>query len=129
MSTGLQTDQSSAERSDDRRRERRAEVDFTVRLQAPVRADGQAVELSPGGMRLEVGQDLTHAVQVSLEFDLPEAPGPIGVLADVRWHEKRGSKSDPHWVYGLRFDDLDQSEGDAIRGHIEALRARRQVAE
>lgn len=129
MSTGLESEESEPEPSDDRRREPRVDVEFPVRFQAPVRTEGRALELSSSGLRVEVGDDLSRAVQVSVEFDLPEAETPIGALADVRWHKQLGPKSDPRWVCGLRFDDLTRDEQAAIRGHIEAVRARRHVGE
>jgi hypothetical protein len=122
MSTGVE---SETEVADERRREPRVDVDFSVRFQAPLRAEGRAMELSSSGLRVEVGDDLSHAVQVSVEFDLPEADAPIGALADVRWHKQLGPKSDPSWVCGLRFDDLTRDQQAAIWGHIEAVRARR----
>lgn len=129
MSSGLETEESEPEVLDNRRRERRVDVEFSVRFQAPVRTEGQALELSASGLRVETGEDLSHAIQVSVEFDLPEAEAPIGALADVRWHKQLGPKSDPRWVYGLRFDGLSADQQAAIRGHIEAVRARRHVGE
>lgn len=129
MSTGLEMEESDAEVVDNRRRELRIDVEFPVSVQTPVRADGSALELSVGGLRLKLSEDLSHAIQVSLEFSLSETDARIGALADVRWHKKLGPKSDPHWVYGLRFDNLSTDEQKAIRGHIEAVRARRHVGE
>lgn len=103
----------------ERRQDRRLEVDFPIRMYSPVRGDGEALELSAGGMRVEVTEDLSHVMHVSLEFELPELDEPIGCLADVRWHKQMGPKSEPRWVCGLRFSDLDDRYRAAIAQYVE----------
>lgn len=129
MPEGLQAEGSESEAVEERRRTERLEVEFPVRIQAPVRADGEALELSTGGLRLELGEDLSHAVHISLEFSLPGTDRRIGALADVRWHKKMGPKSRPRWVYGLRFSDLTSEDETAILEHIEAEAASAASAE
>lgn len=98
----------------ERRQNRRLEVDFPIRLYSPVRGEGRVLELSAGGMRVEVTDDLSHVMHISLEFDLPGLDEAIGCLADVRWHKQMGPKSEPRWVCGLRFSDLDERYRAAI---------------
>lgn len=124
MTEGLMVEESESEVADDERREHeRVDVDFPIQVQAPVQTRGRAIELSKGGIRIEVGEDLSHAMHVSFRFDLPGRSSPVGTLADIRWHEKTGSKADPTWIYGLRFSDLEPEEKSTIGAYLEELRA------
>lgn len=119
MSQGLMAEESESEVAEERREHSRVEVELPVRIQAPVRTEGEVLELSEGGLRIEIDEDLTHAMHVSLEFDLPSRNRPVGTLADIRWHKQMGPKADPRWIYGLRFTELDAQEEEAIRECIE----------
>jgi c-di-GMP-binding flagellar brake protein YcgR len=119
MSQGLMAEESESEVVEERREHRRVEVELPVRIQAPVRTEGKALELSEGGLRIEIDEDLTHAMHISLEVELPTLEQPVGTLADIRWHEKMGPKADPRWIYGLRFTELDEREEAAIVEYID----------
>ncbi len=118
MSQGLTTEESESDIARERRVHGRVEVEFAVRIQAPVRTTGQALELSEGGLRVEIGEDLSQAMHVSIEFDLPDRRLPIGVLADIRWHKQMGPKADPRWIYGLRFSEVDDEAAAAIERFV-----------
>lgn len=112
-------EESEADQNEERRRERRVDVEFPVRFQVPTPADGEVLELSKSGLRAEVGEDLSHVLHVSLEFELPSGSRPIRAIADVRWHKQIGPKSDPRWLVGLRFSDITETDQSAISDFID----------
>lgn len=122
MEPDSEIEEETDEQTSERRRFERVDVEFPVRVQAPSRTDARAEELSPGGLRLVVEEDFTHAVHVSLRFELPDTDQAVSALADIRWHEKKGSRAEPRWVYGLQFAELDDEHSSAIESFVERNR-------
>jgi hypothetical protein len=89
--------------TDDRRLETRVDVDLWVDQQhASEKTYCRAVDISPGGLRFDLG--LAHAVGtiVHLRFTLPGDTTPVEVKAEVVGAEWRGNRPVTH----LRFVDL-----------------------
>jgi CheY-like chemotaxis protein len=68
-------------------------------------AQGQILNLSPGGAQLDLGASLNPGMEVALAFEIPGGMGPFRVTARVQW-KKEGK-------LGLAF--LDVSEDDQKR--------------
>jgi len=68
-------------------------------------AQGQILNLSPGGAQLDLGAALRPGMELSLAFEIPGGQGPFRVTARVQW--KKDGK------LGLSF--LDLTEEDRIR--------------
>lgn len=68
-------------------------------------AQGQILNLSPGGAQLDLGAALRPGMELSLAFEIPGGQGPFRVTARVQW--KKDGK------LGLSF--LDVSEEDRAR--------------
>jgi CheY-like chemotaxis protein len=65
-------------------------------------AQGQILNLSPGGAQIDLGASLNPGMQVSLAFDIPGGQGPFRVNARVQW-KKEGK-------LGLSFLDVSQED-------------------
>ncbi|MFB6350522.1 MAG: PilZ domain-containing protein [Bradymonadaceae bacterium] len=122
MSEGVMLEESESEVVEERRAYGRIEVECPIRVEAPVRTEGHTLELSEGGARVELEDDVSRATRVSIQLELPDRTTPIGTIADIRWHEKVGSREDPRWICGLQFTELDGDEEAAIEELIEKLR-------
>ena len=105
-----------AEAEDDRRLETRVDVDIWVDQQhASEKTFCRAVDISPGGLRFDLG--LAHQVGtvVNLRFTLPGDGAPVEVKAEVVGAEWRGNRPVTH----LRFVDLSGDNHVRITRFIE----------
>lgn len=100
--------------------DRREELRRTFVVQAQVLsaeghmlAQGHVVELSPGGMRLDVNLDLDIGREVEVVFRLPGAKDPLRVKSVVRWRQ------DP--ATGLQLVGVDAGQAQQLEELIKPL--------
>ena len=74
---------------------------------------GHIVELSPGGVRLDVNLDLQPGREVEIVFRLPGAKEPVRAKSVVRWRQ------DP--ATGLQLVDIDPAQAQQLQELIKPL--------
>ncbi len=94
---------------EDRRRAKRRALIVDVTLLSsegqPV-ASGRVLDLSTGGVQVDLGVPLAQDSQVKLGIALPDAAEPLIATAEVRWREGH--------VVGMRFVDLPSEAVDRL---------------
>ncbi len=75
---------------------------------------GTVVDLSAGGMRVRLGQQLRVGDRLAIRLTLPGAAQRIGAVAVVRRIAPVERADPPRWDHGCQFERLDRRTEDAI---------------
>ncbi|MCX2728208.1 PilZ domain-containing protein [Thermomicrobium sp. 4228-Ro] len=75
---------------------------------------GTIVDLSAGGIRLRLPQQLRPGDRLAVRFALPGTTQPVGAVAAVRRVVPVERADPPRWDHGCQFERLDRRTEDAI---------------
>ena len=75
---------------------------------------GTIVDLSAGGIRLRLAQQLRPGDRLAVRFALPGTVQPVGVVAVVRRVAPVEHADPPRWDHGCQFERLDRRTEDTI---------------
>lgn len=101
-----------------RRQGPRIKVVFTVQTMGGARETlGKAVDLSIGGLCLEVNREYPVGEELSLRFRLPGDREEIRASGRVCWSRERPEET---WAIGVQFDDVSDSDHARLSNYIAA---------
>jgi hypothetical protein len=97
----------------------RAAVDAPLALAFDGRAvRGRTVNVSEGGLRAELAEEVPAGVLALLEIELPGEPSATSGVVEIVWCRPEGPAERPHAV-GLAFVELDDADAEVIRRYVE----------
>lgn len=109
---------------DDRRQFPRIPTRLTVELSRPEESDpattAWALDVSPGGLRLETSDEVTPGQEIELALVVAEGEDPIRSTGLVRWSAPDGA----NWISGIELRELDESTRQRLRTFLRHLNRR-----
>jgi uncharacterized protein (TIGR02266 family) len=104
----------------ERRQQPRLPVDVDVTVQTAEEVmNHPAVNISTGGMYLEIDQPLPENTNLQLRFTLPDSGRLITLEGKVIWSREAGRED--RYATGIRFTGVDEGDLDTIRKYSDKL--------
>jgi hypothetical protein len=77
-------------------------------------ARGTTVDISRGGLRVNLGQELLIGAILQVGVELPARAGTLYLIGEVRWcHQVPGTETEPAWTAGLALLNADDADIDS----------------
>ena len=78
--------------------------------------EGKGANISRGGIRLVVGEEIKVGAMLGLKIILPDGVPPVGGKAEVVWSQEKKKKEDGATEYhiGLKFVELESKGQDLV---------------
>ena len=110
-------------RKAEQRQERRLNDSLVISLQAAnqtLKAICQSCDISQGGMRLRLPQELKPNSTLKIWIDLPHPDGQVLVIGKVAWQKEVDEPGHPIEV-GIKFTIMDPTVREKLEMHIRKI--------